>query len=179
MMTANKCLGNEVPSFYFAEADINNDGDINVTDVMGIVNIVLGWGWNAMPSMYETSNGLLVVKTSSKGCSLSLDNSETCTALQMVVTLPYGSSLKDMSLNGNSSHQVNFQRIGDNSNQYKVIVWSADGAALGNTDKFLSFRVKGNKDVVISDILLTNEEYSTFILPDAGKAKSIGDKVHP
>ncbi|MBO4850098.1 MAG: dockerin type I repeat-containing protein [Prevotella sp.] len=179
MMTANKCLGNEVPGFYFTEADINNDGDVNVTDVMGIVNIVLGWGRNAMPSMYETSNGQLVVKTSSKGCSLSLDNSETCTALQMVVTLPYGSSLKDMSLNGNSSHQVNFQRIGDNSNQYKVIVWSADGATLGNTNKFLSLQVKGNKEVTISDILLTNEKYNTLVLPVAGKATSIGEKTHP
>ena len=178
MMTANKCLGNEVPGFYFNEADINQDGDINVTDVMGIVNLVLGWGRNTMPNRYEGSKGQMIVASTAKGSSLSLNNHEACTALQMVVTLPHGSSLKGVSLNGNPSHQVNFQRIEDNStthgNQYKVIVWSTEGKALGNTSNFLSLSVKGSKDIAVSNILLTNKAFKTITLPDTGKTTNIG-----
>ena len=40
------CLGEilakPVPDFHMEEADINQDGIIDITDVMGIVNILLG-----------------------------------------------------------------------------------------------------------------------------------------
>jgi hypothetical protein len=122
--------------------------------------------------------GAITSMDNANGHSISLDNSEAYTALQMVVTLPLGSSLKDVSLNGNPSHYARFQHIegGSNNhgNQYKVVVWSADGTALCNTDNFLQLQTIGRKgDVTVSNIQLTNEEFETIVLPDANMTTGV------
>ena len=177
MMTVNYVLTGDVPNFHRENADVNGDGSIDISDVMGIVSIVLYAPSNAPTHQNHGINGIGSMTTidTNNGYSLSLDNSEAYTALQMVVTLPSGSSLKDVLLNGNPSHKMSFQRL-EGSNQYKVVVWSADGTALYNTDNFLQLQTSGRKgDITISDIQLTNEEFETIFLQDASSTTSIGD----
>ena len=112
-------------------------------------------------------------------CALSLDFVEACTSIRMVISLPNGSSLKDVSLNGKPSHQMRCQSLKEDGNthgnQYKAVVWFIDGSEFANTDNFLSLLVSGNKGISISDIRLTNKEYETIFLPNTGSATKIGD----
>ena len=181
MMAVNKALGKTIANFHQKEADINGDDVIDVADVMSIVRIVLNSGSTSAPQNHSVDGiGLMTYTSTSDGYTLSLDNSESCTALQMVVTLPNSSSLRDVSLIGNPSHKAKFQRIDGSKagvNQYKVVVWSSDGSEFANTDKFLSLLVRGNKNLDVSNIQLTNEEFETIVLPNAGMTTNIGDNI--
>jgi hypothetical protein len=42
MAVANFILGIDMTTFYEQAADVNGDDDVNVTDIMGIANIILG-----------------------------------------------------------------------------------------------------------------------------------------
>lgn len=164
MLTVNKALGKNVVNFHVEEADINRDGEIDVADVMLIVNIMLGKTVTALPANYrQDSFTQLLVGDNDEGYTLSLNGSNNYTAIQMVVTLPEGSVLKNASLtNQNTSQNIRYKSIGDN--RYNVVVWSTDGSCLVNTDDFIKLQITGKKSINVSDIRLTNEDFETIIL---------------
>ena len=160
-------------------ADMNGNGAMDISDVIAIISTILCSPANAPAFQNHEDSGIGSISShpTDNGHAISLGTGELCTALQMVVTLPSGASLKDVSLNGNPTHQVKFQRIeGSNANQYKVVVWSSDGSSLTNSDNFLHLQTNGQKGgMTISDIQFTNHEYETIVLPDAGETTEISD----
>lgn len=167
MLTVNKALGKNVANFHVEEADINRDGEIDVADVMLIVNIMLGKTVSALPANYrQDSFTQLIAEDYDEGYTLSLNGSNNYTAIQMVVTLPEGSVLRNASLtNQHTSLNIRYKSIGDN--RYNVVAWSTDGSCLINTDNFINLQIMGKKSVNITDIRLTNEEFETIILANS------------
>ena len=165
MLTVNKAMGKAVANFHEEEADLNQDGEIDVADVMLIVNIMLDNTATRLPAHYcEDSFTHLFALENDEGYSLSLDGSNNFTALQMVVTLPEGSVLRNVSLNNeNAPFNIRYKSIGDN--RYNFVVWSTDGSCLDNTDNFINLLVGGKKSgITVTDIRLTNENFETIIL---------------
>ena len=173
LLTGNACNINK------ENADMNGNGAIDISDVLSIICTILCSPANAPAFQNHEDSGIGSISShpTDNGHAISLGTGELCTALQMVVTLPNGESLKDVSLNGNPTHQVKFQRIeGSNANQYRLVVWSSDGSSLTSSDNFLQLQTSGQKSgMTISDILFTNHEYETIVLPDAGETTDISD----
>ena len=98
------------------EADINRDGEINVSDVLCIVDIILGYRSYQAPAnaRYATMDDLSLL-CNDNTYTLCLDNHEPYFGFQMCLSLPEGCSLRNVSLVADRSdgHQLNVRDHGD------------------------------------------------------------------
>lgn len=143
--TALVILNKDVPSFLKVAADVNKDGIIDVTDVVGIVNISLGIepettpanaalrSLNPLYSMSLNDNSLAISPFSLKAgenceVELLLNNADDLTAMQLDIALPEGLSITGLALTErNSSHTLANATLTDGSE--RILVYSSDNSS--------------------------------------------------
>jgi hypothetical protein len=161
-------MGKPSSKFIFAAADFNNDGEVNVTDIVKVVSVIMST--NNAPkraSAFETDNNdqLTMTTKGEKAFSLCLDNDAQYVAAQFDIKLAEGMMLEGISMNGKrqDNHQVIYARTGDNL--YKVVVYSSENRPFkGNSGELLSFKVTGTGNVEVSNVLFvtSGETETTF-----------------
>lgn len=129
--------------------DMNNDGEVNVGDIILLIKAILNTQGHLTPAM-------------ARGQQASFDLSEY-TALQMTVTVPMGSEVTGMRLTGNNqrTHQLMYQQTGENT--YAVVVYSMQNQTFSPvTDGFIV--VEGVNEAQTSNVLLSTKDCERYWL---------------
>ncbi len=161
--------------------DANGDGVVNVTDIVEIVNDILGHPSAKFDKTAADVNGDGVVNVTDivsvvniilssnareltnraaatnnlklSGGSIKLRNAENYTAAQFDIHLTDGSTVNYLSLNSTSDHQMTWQMV--DANTCRVIVYSLSNAPFRTTkDELFNVTLSGN--ATISNELLVN-----------------------
>lgn len=162
--TANYILGSPGSSFIFDAADVNHDGKVNVVDIVAIANIILYGGTpsSSRPADWQwDNNDYLVLSGHGDTFGISLNNLQTYCAFQMDVRIPEGAVLSEVRLNAGRSagHTLSYSKLSDGL--YRVLVYSADNAAIGgNNGQLLSVCGTGfdMSDVSLCNICFTDAQ---------------------
>ena len=155
------------PSEQFVEqaSDLNNDGEINVTDIVFVVSIIMEEGSNEVaPRVHTTNettdNDLLTLSQNGQALSLNLDNQAEYVACQFNVRLAEGQTLESVVANSDraDSHHVICTDMGNNL--YKVIIYSLSNETfMGNHGAVADLLVNGKGIVEVNDILFVTSRH--------------------
>lgn len=139
-------------------ADINGDGEVNVTDIVLVVNIIMSaQSTNARcigNFALTDSDRLTLTEADGQRFGLCLENAGRYVASQLEVRVSDGETIDGISLNGERSgrHLLTYAKTGKNT--YKVVVYSLDNSSFdGHEGELLSIRVAGNGSVSIENIV--------------------------
>jgi hypothetical protein len=140
-----------------AAADLNDDGEINVTDIVKVVSIIMsGNNVRQRSAMAESTDHdrLTLTENENHTLSLSLDNEGSYVATQFDIHLSAGQTLEDISLNDIRSNEHVLTYSKKDANTYRVIVYSLDNQAYaGNSGELLSVHISGTGHVEADNIL--------------------------
>ena len=152
-------------------ADINYDGIITVTDVMGLVNVILFSNTHQVPANAITTFENMTMMPTADGFELSTENAYT--ACQMTVVLPEGGKLTGAYGPSGSKAMVNDLGGG----RFNVVVYSPEGQPLSSDGSLVKLQIRGNsRGISISDMQLTNRRLETIIPDEAtGITEMAGD----
>ncbi|MBQ8716211.1 MAG: hypothetical protein IJ552_13585, partial [Prevotella sp.] len=148
----------------------NNDGVVNVTDIVSVVNIILSSNARELTNRAAATNNLKL-----NGGSIKLRNAENYTAAQFDIHLTDGSTVNYLSLNSASDHQMTWKMV--DANTCRVIVYSMTNAAFrANSDNLFTVFMTGVQNATISNELLIKAEGATGI--DAIRRETENGKVY-
>ncbi|MBQ8154471.1 MAG: leucine-rich repeat protein, partial [Prevotella sp.] len=165
----------------FIPGDANSDGNVNVTDIVEIVNYILGHpsakfnktaadvNNDGVVNVTDIVSVVNIILSSNareltnraaatnnlklNGGSIKLRNAENYTAAQFDIHLTDGSTVNYLSLNSASDHQMTWKMV--DVNTCRVIVYSLSNAPFRTTkDELFSVTLSGN--ATISNELLVN-----------------------
>ena len=167
--TANYILEMNPNPFVFEAADVDESGTIDVGDLVGIVNIVLGDF--SMPVSMRNS-GEVTLSGSSKVdgdnhvvVTLNLSNHVDLTAWQMNLALPNGMTLACANLTSRaSSHSLSVNELEDGS--LRLLGSSAiNNLVAGNEGALLTLEFEGvipdDAAITVSDVLMAEADMTT------------------
>ena len=178
MSVVNYIMGATPAVFFMENADMNGDGSINITDVTVIVNLILHGSAAMVPEhVREQMMDELVVASDADGYVISLKNHEPYTALQMDVALPEGTELVTalLDISRSDNHKVFCERV--SSNRYRVVVYSQAGSEIrGSEGDLLQLVTRGSRrgSVAVEDVMLTNKQLETVVIPEASIVTGVG-----
>jgi hypothetical protein len=189
-VTAEIVIDVEAFTAAFIPGDANGDGLVNVTDIVEIVNYILGHPSAKFNKVAADVNGDGVVNVTDivsvvniilssnareltnraaatnnlklSGGSIKLRNAENYTAAQFDIHLTDGSTVNYLSLNSASDHQMTWKMV--DANTYRVVVYSMTNAAFrANSDNLFTVFMTGVQNATISNELLIKAEGATGI----------------
>ncbi|MBM3265302.1 MAG: T9SS type A sorting domain-containing protein [candidate division Zixibacteria bacterium] len=152
-----------------AAADVNNDGEINVTDVVGIVNIILGRDIYYGPNQKVTSNpvtvnlGAITVRGDGQAVvPVLLNGADMVAGAHATFTFdPKAMSVGTPFVEGNPEHLILDSEVVDGKMQVIVVSMSKDqGIGTGVTPTLLiPVTLLGDSNAIIrlTDLTLSNE----------------------
>ena len=162
---------------YLASADLNNDKFVDVGDIMGVINVMMGnysysAGVKAISTLTDTepvteNNDYLTITNEDNIASIQLDNEFEYSAFQMLVTLPDGVDINDVTFNSDRLNGFTKFVKKVNEGQYIIIGFSMDGNVIaGSTGRMLSLSITGNADdnIIISDPIFSIPEAKPYKL---------------
>ena len=183
--TANYIMElNPVP-FVFAAADVDENETIDVGDLVGITNIIMGeYQENVEPEPEcEVMLAGSCVNDATGTCTMTLDltNDVDITALQMDVTLPDGMLLQRAELTSRAAGHNLVVNTSDNG-RVKLLASSLVNAdLLGNEGALLTITLvnngSGSDDVAFDNIVLAERDMTTHRV-EAFKVNAKGSGVH-
>ena len=183
--TANYIMElNPVP-FVFAAADVDENETIDVGDLVGITNIIMGeYQENVEPEPErEVMLAGSCVNDATGTCIMTLDltNDVDITALQMDVTLPDGMLLQRAELTSRAAGHNLVVNTSDNG-RVKLLASSLVNAdLLGNEGALLTITLvnngSGSDDVAFDNIVLAERDMTTHRV-EAFKVNAKGSGVH-
>jgi hypothetical protein len=155
-------LDSSTSDIVFFSADMNDDAEVDIFDVMIVINIVLNKG-NSAESRTRASGNMeeqAVVTAAADGIVLGVNDAGRFTAFQFDIEVADGMELTAARLNDNTgNHELYSMNIGQNT--YRVIGVSMDNSTLtasGNDLIELSFSKGGH--VQISNIVFVTPQKS-------------------
>lgn len=134
LTTANYINYLEPFPFFFRAADVDADGFVNVSDLVGIVNIGLGKTQQNAPRPRNAETEMPALQaTHVQPLTLALNGDMPLTALQLDLRLPEGVTVTDAQLSTRSAddHQVSLGTAPDGTT--RVLVSSPSNAAIDGT----------------------------------------------
>lgn len=178
---ANDIWEVEQPWFEAYNADLNTDDVINVTDIVGVVDIILESSATARAKNHamlarrgaQEANDRLSLVNRNGLLTAALTNADGYYGLQMNLRLSPGQTLNDITLCGAcaDSHQVAWRQTGDDT--FRVVVYALSPAALiGGSSQMLTFDIEGEGTVEADDILAVTTDGTRRML-----APAMGDVV--
>jgi len=191
-VTAEIVIDVEAFTAAFIPGDANGDGLVNVTDIVEIVNYILGHPsakFNkvaadivSVVNIILSSNARELTNRAAatnnlklSGGSIKLRNAENYTAAQFDIHLTDGSTVNYLSLNSASDHQMTWKMV--DANTCRVIVYSMTNAAFrANSDNLFTVFMTGVQNATISNELLIKAEGATGI--DAIRRETENGKVY-
>jgi hypothetical protein len=153
-----------------AAADVNNDGKPTITDCVAAIDLIAAQqpngaraftnnGQRSMVNGQWSTSDFISASIQDNMLNVGLDNQNSYTAFQMVVTVPEGMTLGRaiMDKMRGAGHQVMVRDL-DNG-QYLVAGFSIDNDVLtGNNGRLLSIATNGK---ATGDIVISNVEFAT------------------
>ena len=202
-VTAEIVIDVEAFTAAFIPGDANGDGLVNVTDIVEIVNSILGHPSAKFNKTAADVNGdgevnvtdivsvvNIILSSNAReltnraaatnnlklsGGSIKLRNAENYTAAQFDIHLTDGSTVNHLSLNSASDHQMTWKMV--DANTYRVVVYSMTNAAFrANSDNLFTVFMTGVQNATISNELLIKAEGATGI--DAIRRETENGKVY-
>lgn len=170
--TAAKILNKPTPVFYQDAANVNGDGNLNVTDLVGITNIALGVRDTEIrpaPTIGESYYSTPVVHATAienNVVSFSLNNEMPIAGIQMDLILPEGMTIQDATLQGRANnHQLSISTLGDGHirllisafNDYDIMPGESDilNIALGSASS-------AQTEIIGQSIIATTRNLTTY-----------------
>lgn len=191
-VTANKILGREVNSLYFSDAaNVNQDGVVDVVDLVGIDNISLGIrpqeirrlrgltptpaDGTGEPSLRggEGSCRMLITPIAEQSqIAIALNNAVALAGLQMDIVLPQGVTIKKAHLSGRAAgHDLQMATLPDGRVRLLVASFSDKNIVAGD-DEILTLTLSDNangvvtfSDIVAAERNLTSHELDEVCVP--------------
>lgn len=133
-MIANILSNSSTVDYNVMLSDMNNDGIIDIYDVMKLVNVILTGKLPVVsaPSMLRAANGFyedMTLSFSQNGVTMGIPNAQRFTSFQFELKVPDGAKLSEAKLIGmTTNHMVQFAKIDDNN--YRVIGLSLNNSLL-------------------------------------------------
>ena len=153
--TASYILEQNPQPFIFAAADLDENGSINVTDLVGVAAIALTYPSEAprhAPAMGIMDGDVDINATmSGNEIVVSLDNDVDITALQIDLTLPQGMSVAEATLTdrASASHTVDVAQVA--SGDYRLLAASSALKAFkGHEGALLRISLSGEAQDVVT-----------------------------
>ncbi len=171
MLMVSNILGDYGVMYIFENADINGDGEVNISDVTGVVDMILNGTSSSVPQNARTAlDSHLRVESNGGRGTVCLVGDERYTGCQMHLLLPEECELKDIKMNNRcKDHEMACRDLG--GGHYSVVIYSLQAKEFeGGDTPLLDLTVDGihADDVEVTDILFTNRQYESVVLPDAG-----------
>ena len=146
-----------------AAADVNGDGTVSITDCVAAIDLIAiqqptGVRMKRVRGAVSETD-FISASMEDHTLSVSLDNSRTYTAFQMVVSVPDGMAIAKATMDSQRGlgHQAVVRSLG--GGQYLVAGFSADNDALtGHSGCLLSIATDGQ---ATGDIVISNVEFAT------------------
>lgn len=160
-------------TFHFLAADLNFDSKINALDLVKLIALVLNQGvtpttGNHAPAAGRTlqteAEGLSLEAAADGALTLGVAADDRFILTQCVVELEEGMQLEGVTTD--DSHTAVWQQLDDQ--RYAVLAYSAGNAAFAKNEALLSFVVKGQGHVSVTDALVVNEQREPMYLAHAG-----------
>jgi hypothetical protein len=136
---------------YVAAADVNNDGSVDIVDVVADMNIVMeiepATEQEAGARMDNSTNYLTM-----NGNNISLTNSTSFVGFQMDVTLAEGAQFNGIQLSERANGlNMRYARVAENT--WRVVVFALDRSMIsGNEGNLLTFDITGNSTINVTNI---------------------------
>ena len=173
----------ENPGFVAYNADLNADDVINVTDIVGVVDIILESSATARAKSGRTlargesreTTDRLSLTCRNGMLTAALTNAEDYYGLQMELRLSPGQTLNTIALSGScaDSHQVAWRQTGEDT--YRVVIYSLSPSALiGGNRQMLTLDISGEGTVEASDILAVATDGTRYLLTSATSDMATG-----
>ena len=159
----NCVIGHPSSNFVRAAADMNDDLEIDIFDIIEVIKIVMSGNSNARAMARATRSALeqALVKATPDGILLDINDASRFTAFQFDVEVADGIELTGACLTGNAgSHRLQF--IKNDQNTYRVVGMSMDNSVLtsdGNGLVELSLSKSGH--VRIDNIIFATPQESS------------------
>ncbi|MBR6181138.1 MAG: dockerin type I repeat-containing protein [Prevotella sp.] len=171
MLMVSNILGDHGVMYIFENADINGDGEVNISDVTGVVDMILNGTSSSVPQNARTAlDSHLRVESNGGRGTVCLVGDERYTGCQMHLLLPEECELKDIKMNNRcKDHEMACRDLG--GGHYSIVIYSLQAKEFeGGDTPLLDLTVDGihADDVEVTDILFTNRQYESVVLPDAG-----------
>ena len=160
VVTARHVVGNTPARFVTWLADVTEDGDISVADMVGIVNIITGPESNETKGMWNADivNDVLTGTLTNDVVSISLDGASRYSAFQMAFTLPEGLSADEVHVSTRAAqgHSLLTGMLADG--RLMVLVYAADNSPLGISGEVLRLQLPTAMD---ADLVADKIEFVT------------------
>ena len=173
VVTAQYLLQRNPDPFVFDAADMNGDGEISVTDIMLIANLVMGSSMNmprrvsALPADDYSMSGEVATLTAGETCTISVDltNVKACNAFQLDLNLPENLTASNFALTGRASgHELDVQAFDDG--KVRVLCYSTGLEVIeGYSGALLTFDLTANAkvddNIIVDGIELVTADFQT------------------
>lgn len=170
----------EVASFSFANADVNEDLQITVADINGVVNIIqntiptLGVAPKKVKSMSEdrlVSDNFTVTSADDFNIDIKLDNSIAYSSLQASVVIPEGMTVQKVSSGSRAAaHNLIYNFTEDNT--VEVVLFSLTNTPFADSEENLFTLTVNAKadcgDLEMRDIHASDAMSNDYVLSYAG-----------
>ncbi len=146
-------VGTPSDSFVKVLADLNNDGSVNLSDAVVLINDIAG-DQNFVKALVTpeiTGNDMLKLKHNNGNFSLCLNNEHQYTAFQLDLYIPENESVSKMILNAqrNQKHQLLYNKVEEG--HYRVAVLSTSNNVFnGKEGELLNIVMNGVSDDEVS-----------------------------
>ncbi|MBO5540355.1 MAG: leucine-rich repeat protein [Muribaculaceae bacterium] len=187
VVTARRIMGYSTATYYSDAANVNNDGSVNVTDLVGITNIALGIRpieRRQLPALMPNEQSAVhtapalsaTVQAQPDGNQVlfALGNEWAAAGMQMDVTLPAGVTVLKAELLGRAAgQQVDLATLADGRVRVLVSSFSASDIAAGD-DAILALTLDGSQNgmMTVSDIIVAERDLTTHELAPLSVALS-------
>ena len=170
VMVISVMTGTETDAAIVGRADVNGDGAVDIGDIVNIISIMTnqpaGARAYAEEFISQQENGDRVsMELQGNDIALSLNNSQEYTAFQMILSLPEGTTVDDVSISSERSagHIAAVEHTGDG--QYLVMGYSLSNKPLKGYDgTLLTVSTKGMQPdhAIVGNVVFANNKGQTF-----------------
>ncbi|MBP5770926.1 MAG: hypothetical protein J6W75_06135 [Bacteroidaceae bacterium] len=167
VLTVSHIIGKNPTNFIRLRADINQDGNVTVEDIVGIIRIIGGVAENgtaAVKAFHVDADDVLTASMHDRLLSIGLMGEQRYTAFQLTLTLPEGTDVEEaaIALNRRASHRVAF---GDaEQGRVTIVAYAVDGAVfLGESGSLLQVLTSAlpDGDITVDNIIFVTPEGGT------------------
>ena len=168
--TVNYIMEKPSDGFNKDAADLTGDGEINVTDIVKMVSIIMSGDGGSSRRAAATSDKLVI-----SGHNIQLRNAENYIAAQFDINLSDGQSISDIVLKSSSNHDLYWKMI--DTNTCRVVVYSMTNEAFrtNNTALFNVIMTGSLEDASICNDLLIDADGTTGIDDVRDKMSEVRD----
>ena len=177
-------LGKETPNFIFVAADHDQDGVVDVMDLVEEVDIIMDNALNQDPidyTFYVPKNGLALASDQDGTVHVCLPKATDYMAAQFFVTLSAGQQLVDVTTD--KAHVACARQLSDN--RYFVICYSNDNSTFSDSDHAVTLHVAEEGTVAVEDAVFVDVNERKVIFQDlcteytTGIVKNTADITSP